>query len=462
MQSESGYCVAAQNPGATVVGQACSTSASQKWNFVGGTALNLGTSTSTSSSGSSSSGTSGTSTTTPTSSTNLGTFSLQDEAASQANALTVLYGTSSEGDPLITYWAGATGGSMNVLSVGSSQYEIQEIGGGRCMTVNGAGSAVTITTCTGSANQLFALNAQTDGSYGMQSESGYCVAAQSPGATVVGQACSTSASQKWNFVGGTALNLGTSSSTSITNSPTVPAGYHLTFDDEFQSLSISDTNGAGTKWYSKTIQCCLTDTSNPGTPAYMAGVGSGPGEDPFSIVPGQGLDIRLQKANGAWYSGVVATVDSQGSGFSQQYGYFEVKAMFPSGAGTWPAFWLLNAAHLIQGAPAGEIDVVEAYMQFPTIMNTTLEDWGASTHLGPFQSQVANMSNGFHVYGLLWTASTMTFYFDGAVVCQTPTPSVMNQPYYVILDLGLGGGWPTNQTPQQSDMVVQYVRAYSD
>jgi hypothetical protein len=37
----------------------------------------------------------------------------------------------------------------------------------------------------------------------------------------------------------------------------------------------------------------------------------------------------------------------------------------------------------------------------------------------------------------------------------------MNQPYYPIIDLGLGGGWPTNQTPAQSDMIVQYMRVYA-
>jgi beta-glucanase (GH16 family) len=154
-------------------------------------------------------------------------------------------------------------------------------------------------------------------------------------------------------------------------------------------------------------------------------------------------------------------VDSLGAGFSQQYGYFEVKAQFPAGLGTWPAFWLLNSDHLTQGASSGEIDVVEAYMQFPTTVNTTLINWGTGTVVGPFQSPVANMSNGFHVYGMLWTASTMTFYFDGAVIRQTATPAVMNQPYYPIIDLGLGGGWSTSQTPQQSDMIVQYVRVYA-
>jgi hypothetical protein len=54
----------------------------------------------------------------------------------------------------------------------------------------------------------------------------------------------------------------------------------------------------------------------------------------------------------------------------------------------------------------------------------------------------------------------MTFYFDGAVAFQTPTPAIMQQPYYPIVDLGIGGGWPTEATPPVNDMQIQYIRAY--
>jgi beta-glucanase (GH16 family) len=210
------------------------------------------------------------------------------------------------------------------------------------------------------------------------------------------------------------------------------------------------------------VQCCLSDTSNPSTPTYMAGITAPQGQDPYSLVSGGGLDIRLQKTNGAWYSGVIATVDGNGNGFAQQYGYFEMKANFPAGVGTWPAFWLLNQAALTQHQPAGEIDVVESYMQFPTYINTTLHNWTPPASTPAYQqASVSNLSVGFHTFGMLWTASTMTFYCDGAALYTFPTPSIMNQPYYPIIDLGLGGGWPTAQTPQQSDMIVQYMRVYA-
>ena len=159
---------------------------------------------------------------------------------------------------------------------------------------------------------------------------------------------------------------------------------------------------------------------------------------------------------------MLAAVDSTGHGFAQQYGYFEVKARFPAAPGTWPAIWLLNAAARTKGVPAGEIDVVEAYMFAPNYINITLHDWTPpARQLAHHLSRVDDLSDGFHVFGLWWTADTMRFFCDGTELYSAPTPSIMHQPYYLILDLGLGGGWPTEKTPQQSDMLVDYVRVYA-
>lgn len=242
-----------------------------------------------------------------------------------------------------------------------------------------------------------------------------------------------------------------------------PAGYHLTFDDEFKTLDLSDSDGTGKKWYTHVVQCCLGDTSHPSSAGFMAGLSDPEGKRPYSLAPGGGLVISLQKTGGAWYSGVLSTVDNTGKGFSQKYGYFEMKAKFPSSKGTWPAFWLLNTATRVDNhVPAGEIDIVEGYMFAPNYINTTLHDWTPNAAALPHHlAKVADMSDGFHTYGMLWTAKTMTFYFDHAVIFETPTPEIMQQPYYPIIDLGLGGGWPTDETPQRSDMIVQYVRVYS-
>ncbi len=238
-------------------------------------------------------------------------------------------------------------------------------------------------------------------------------------------------------------------------------GFTLTFDDEFQTLDLSDSfKNDGAKWYTHNQQCCMQSTDGSGT--YMYGL-TDP-VNPYSIVPGGGLDIRLQKINNNWSSGVMTSVDNAGVGFSQQYGYFEMSARFPSGLDTWPAFWMFNTASKASNAPQGEIDIVE-YIANPSFINTirtTLHDYSGNTVIPYTWNQVPNPSDGnLHTYGLLWTAETMTFYFDGSVYFACPTPAIMQQPYYILVDLGLGSGYPTNTTPAVNDMIVQHVRAYA-
>jgi Glycosyl hydrolases family 16 len=238
-------------------------------------------------------------------------------------------------------------------------------------------------------------------------------------------------------------------------------GYHLTLNESFEVMSISDSKTHdGSRWYAKNEECCMSTTD--GTSTAMVGVSSP--QNPFSLIPGGGLNIRLQRTSKSWTSGVITSVDSVGEGFSQQYGYFEMKAKFPHGEDTWPAFWLLNTASKQSHAPAGEIDVVEyiANPHFANYISTTLHDW--SNHTAPAAShhRVPSPTSGFHTYGMMWTPSTMTFYFDSAVTMRCPTPSIMKQPYYLLVDLGIGSGWPTENTPHTNDLQIQYIHAYSE
>lgn len=238
-------------------------------------------------------------------------------------------------------------------------------------------------------------------------------------------------------------------------------GYHLTLNESFTVMSISDAKTHdGSRWYAKNEECCMSTTDRTAT--AMVGISSP--QNPFSLITGGGLNIRLQRTSKSWTSGVLTSVDSVGEGFSQQYGYFEMKAKFPRGEDTWPAFWLLNTAAKRSRAPAGEIDVVEyiANPHFANYMATTLHDW--SNHTAPAAShyRVPSPMGGFHTYGMMWTPDTMTFYFDSAVTMRCPTPSIMKQPYYLLVDLGIGSGWPTENTPHTNDLQIQYIRAYSE
>ena len=41
-----------------------------------------------------------------------------------------------------------------------------------------------------------------------------------------------------------------------------------------------------------------------------------------------------------------------------------------------------------------------------------------------------------------------------------PTVAEARTPLYLLIDLALGAGWPIDQTPNPSIMLVDYVRAY--
>jgi beta-glucanase (GH16 family) len=231
------------------------------------------------------------------------------------------------------------------------------------------------------------------------------------------------------------------------------SGYHVSFEDTFHSLSVSAW-GPGTRWIAHT--------------PWNGDFGDAQFVDPTPGFPfttsGGFLRIEARKgADGKWRSGLLASVDPQGSGFTQQYGYFEMKAKLPGGPGLWPAFWLIGN----QGpGPSAEIDIMEAYGVAPDSYQFTIHTWPKTpdqkaleekfTHSVPTGSLYAD----FHQYGVSVEADWIIFYFDRQEIGRTPTPAEHRRPMFILLDLGLGSGWPIDQTPNPSVMQVAYVRAY--
>lgn len=238
--------------------------------------------------------------------------------------------------------------------------------------------------------------------------------------------------------------------------------YRLSFDDEFRSLdSISKENTYnGATWYNGVEQCCMSDIGGQNGVMYPTKLG-GIAINPYSISD-SGLSITLLRKGVYWYSGILTSVDKSGQGFAQKYGYFEIRAKLPPGPGTWPAFWMKSASNLSTHDNIGEIDIFEQYGKFPEGFCTTYHDW--SNHTTPYyncKNKTPDLTQDFHTWGLLWTETSMIVYFDNKKINETVTPAAMKQAYYLILDLGVGGGWPTDLTPESNTMQVQYVRAYA-
>lgn len=232
------------------------------------------------------------------------------------------------------------------------------------------------------------------------------------------------------------------------------AGFQLTFSEEFDGPLDVSAWGPGTRWIAHT--------------PYGGDFGEARFADPqpdypFTIEDGV-LRIEATRDEHGWRSGLLCSVDPQGRGFSQQYGYFEACARFPKGKGTWPAFWLLGVAQLVdRSRDQIEIDVVEQYGEHPNALHATIHQWFADgRHAAEGRTFiVAGMAEDFHRYGALVTESTTTFYFDGVELWVAPTPEEAKVPLYLLINLALGGGWPIDETPDPSIMLVDYVRVYA-
>jgi len=236
-------------------------------------------------------------------------------------------------------------------------------------------------------------------------------------------------------------------------------GYQLTFDEEFNSLSISQ--GGGTVWSDIRPGSRMSPVADIGF-GNSAFVDSASGINPFSLHNGA-LDIAAVPASsdvvgpGQWASGLISTQYS----FAQEYGYFEIRAMLPADVGVWPAFWMLPAS---QAWPP-ELDVFEAYggpWDIGTV-HTATSFYGGSPGADNYEQVWSNqpsMTTGFHTYGVMWDPQHVTFYFDGNATGQLPTPPDMHQPMYLLADLAMQALSGVTKDPKHFD--IDYIRAYSN
>lgn len=235
--------------------------------------------------------------------------------------------------------------------------------------------------------------------------------------------------------------------------------YELVFADEFDSLDVSAT-GPGTRW--------IAHTPWNGDFGDARFANPGPG-GPFQVHGGM-LSIEARKtADGSWQSGLLASVDGNGDGFSAQYGYFEIRAKLPPGKGLWPAFWLDAWKPKGSTVPSLEVDVFEHYGHFPSDYHATVHIW--PTPAGEddgarkaFQTLIdvpaGSLYSGFHTYGADVEPDWITIYLDRVPRWRCPTPPVHKDKLMILVDLGMGSGWPIAESPDPSVMYVDYIRAW--
>ena len=161
--------------------------------------------------------------------------------------------------------------------------------------------------------------------------------------------------------------------------------------------------------------------------------------------------------------------------FSQTYGRFEARIKIPSGQGMWPAFWMLGDDIDKVGWPAcGEIDIIENIGKEPAIIHGSIHGPGYVGSIGleaPYSLPGRRrFADDFHVFAIEWDVDSVSFYVDSDLYVRRTRADlkpgwkwVFDKPFFMILNLAVGGDWPGNPdstTVFPQSMLVDYVRVY--
>ena len=241
--------------------------------------------------------------------------------------------------------------------------------------------------------------------------------------------------------------------------PAFPAT-RLVFNDEFNDPA--GTKPSTAKW-----------TYDPGVPQngeiqyYTENSNNAQMDGAGNLV----IEARKEAANGREYTS--ARMNTGGK-FTVQYGRVEARVKVPKGNGLWPAFWMMGADFLT-GRPwpyNGEIDIMEVLGRNTSEAYSTLHapQYNGAGGYGQKYATV-DLSQDFHVWAAEWDSKGIKFLLDGrqvfyaskATVEATRGPWIFDHPFYLILNLAVGGDFPgpiDASTPFPARMLVDYVRVY--
>ncbi|MEO7962158.1 MAG: glycoside hydrolase family 16 protein [Ginsengibacter sp.] len=144
------------------------------------------------------------------------------------------------------------------------------------------------------------------------------------------------------------------------------------------------------------------------------------------------------------------------------------RIMLPPGYGMWPAFWSYGDPWPTQG----EIDILEARGQEGNKYQTNYF-YGKTSgrnlvkNAEGYITTDVSLQNCYHVYELIWSQSSLQFFFDGQLV-QTNTGSYVNGLFgkseKIALNVAVGGLFFSNLDPTQivtGSMYVDWVKVFT-
>jgi beta-glucanase (GH16 family) len=184
-----------------------------------------------------------------------------------------------------------------------------------------------------------------------------------------------------------------------------------------------------------------------------------------AVVENGVLKIRAVRENFSGSPFTSARLLTKGK-YEFKYGRAEMRAKLPTGAGTWPAFWMMGGDIGTVGWPAcGEADIMEHRGVDPNRIIAALHfpgNSGGNAVVG--RTLIQNATTEFHIYRFDWTASSLQFYVDGQLFhSMANSPSIpYNKDFFILLNLAMGGtlGGAVDPTLNSATYEIDYVRVY--
>lgn len=152
--------------------------------------------------------------------------------------------------------------------------------------------------------------------------------------------------------------------------------------------------------------------------------------------------------------------------FEFQYGRVEMRAKLPTGAGTWPAFWMLGADIDTNPWPAaGEMDIMEHVgNQQDNIFNSLHFPGNSGGDAVSQDTSLPGASDNFNIYSLEWTEDQITFYINDVEGLSFPNSDSVpfRKDFFLILNVAMGGNFGGDIDPAftESTFEIDYIRVY--
>lgn len=243
-------------------------------------------------------------------------------------------------------------------------------------------------------------------------------------------------------------------------------GYNLKWEDQFEgnSLNRKDWNVElhDPGWVNNELQSYVDSPEN----IYI--------EDGSLVLK----PVKTENEDGrvSYTSGRVNTQNKH----DFKYGLFEARVKVPEGQGFLPAFWMMPTNENLYGQwpRCGEIDIMEV------LGNDTDTSYGTihygnphSESQGSYTLEEGTFSDEYHVFDVEWEPGKISWYVDGKLIHtednwysategqgEITYPAPFDQPFYIILNLAVGGNWPGNPD-ETTDIAnaayyIDYVKVY--